>query len=156
MSISGLSSDYSGHGMSDIAQLFQRPKPPEGMEGVKPGSDELFEKITDKLISEKDKDGDGALSASEFGLDEETFNAIDSDGDGLLTKVELTEDAKQRSQEMMAKMQTMQASNSGSLMDMLGQGGQQGMSRGITSYMTQQNALLSLLSENDAAMSLLA
>ena len=156
MSISGISSDYSGSGMSEIAQMFQRPKPPEGMEGVKPGSDEFFEKITSKLISEKDKDGDGALSASEFGLDEEKFNSIDSDGDGLLTKAELTEDAKQTHQEMMAKMQTMQASNSGSLLDMLGQSGQQGMSQGIKSYMTQQNALFSLLSESDAAMSLLA
>lgn len=59
MSTSGISSDSSGYGMSDIAQPFQRPKPPEGMEGVKPGSDEFFGKITSKLISEKDKDGDG-------------------------------------------------------------------------------------------------
>jgi len=156
MSISGISSSYSAYSMSS---MFQMQKPPEEMEGVKPGSDEFFDKITSKMISDNDEDGDGALSASEVDFDEEKFSAIDSDGDGLLTKAELTEDAKQMHQEMMSKMQSMQASNSGeSLLDMLSRGeGGMALSLGLKSYSNQQTAMYSLLSgSTDTAMSLVA
>lgn len=154
MSISAISG--SSFSMSSISEMFQRPKVPEGMEGVEPGSDEFFDKITSKMISDNDTDGDGALSASEIDLDEDMFNSIDSDGDGLLTKSELTADAKKMHEKMMAQMQSMQASNGGSLMDMLGQSAM-GMSLGIKSYSNQQTAMYSLLNQSqDTALSLVA
>lgn len=154
MSISAISG--SSYDMSSISEMFQRPKPPEGMEGVEPGSDEFFDKMTSQMISDNDTDGDGALSASEVDFDEDKFNSIDTDGDGLLTKAELTADAKKMHQEMMTQMQSSQASNGGSFMDMLSQGGM-GMSLGIKSYSDQQTAMYSLLNQSqDTALSLLA
>lgn len=42
-----------------------------------------------RLIANKDSDGDGALSAEEFQIPEENFAKIDIDSNGLLTQEEL-------------------------------------------------------------------
>ena len=43
----------------------------------------------DKLIEQKDENGDGLLSPTEFGVPEEIFNKIDANADGQLDKDEL-------------------------------------------------------------------
>lgn len=57
-----------------------------------------------EMISNRDEDGDGALSEEEFGADEEVFSSIDSDGDGLISAEELQADMESRTQEFQSQM----------------------------------------------------
>jgi Ca2+-binding EF-hand superfamily protein len=50
--------------------------------------DDLEKKATE-LIKVRDKDGNGKLSAREFGGDKGVFAKLDGDGDGELSKMEL-------------------------------------------------------------------
>ena len=57
-----------------------------------------------EMISNRDEDGDGALSAEEFGVPDEIFSSIDTDGDGVISAEELQADMENRAQEMQSQM----------------------------------------------------
>jgi Ca2+-binding EF-hand superfamily protein len=57
-----------------------------------PGS---MEEMVQRLIEDKDKNGNGTLDAAELCISEEAFNQVDADGDGELTSEELVEGAEQ-------------------------------------------------------------
>jgi hypothetical protein len=48
-----------------------------------------LEKKAAEVIKVRDKDGNGKLSAREFGGDKQVFGKLDGDGDGELSKTEL-------------------------------------------------------------------
>ncbi len=53
------------------------------------------EQMAQRLIDDKDKDGNGTLSAAELCISDEAFKKVDTDGDGQLTADELIEGADQ-------------------------------------------------------------
>lgn len=57
-----------------------------------------------EMISNRDEDGDGALSTEEFGAPEEIFSEIDTDGDGVINAEELQADMENRSQKIQSQM----------------------------------------------------
>jgi len=73
-------------------------------------TEEFAEQMSSKFLSDNDADGDGQVSAEEFGLDSDLFDSIDEDGDGFLTQEELRLDATARMTEMQANMES-QATN---------------------------------------------
>lgn len=58
-----------------------------------------------EILTDRDADGDGLLSAGEMGLSGDEFKALDTDGDGLLSRDELTADFTAKRQEFEARMQ---------------------------------------------------
>jgi Ca2+-binding EF-hand superfamily protein len=81
MQITGVSSSSGG---VDVSQLMSRMKktPPSASD------------MAASLIKAKDSNGDGALSASESGLDSDQLSALDSDGNGSISLDELTTTAE--------------------------------------------------------------
>ena len=57
-----------------------------GMRGSGPPS---AAEMSERIISNKDIDGDGAINFEEFGMSQDKFNAADTDSDGLISKDEL-------------------------------------------------------------------
>ncbi len=53
------------------------------------GNGKSADQIASSIMTEKDADGDGALSLDETGLDETIFGQMDADGDGSLSTEEL-------------------------------------------------------------------
>lgn len=51
------------------------------------------EQMAQRLIEDKDEDGNGTLSAVELCISDEAFKKVDADGDGELTSEELIEGA---------------------------------------------------------------
>jgi hypothetical protein len=70
----------SVYGTSQTGQMQGPPAPPSKAE---------LEDMTDRLIQDKDSDGDGLLSAAEIDISEEAFALADTDGDGALSRDEL-------------------------------------------------------------------
>ncbi len=69
----------------------------------KPDMDEMDSRMSQDIISEKDADGDGVLSAEELGVSAENLSAVDTDGDGVVSQAELTASLKSHREEMMAE-----------------------------------------------------
>ncbi len=76
MNVSSANSSF----FSGIAQQMQRPPAPPSDASV-----------AAKVFENSDTDGDSLLSLEELGIDEDTFNSMDSDGNGSLNVSELTE-----------------------------------------------------------------
>lgn len=70
---------------------------------LKPDMDEMDSRMSQDIISEKDADGDGVLSAEELGVSAENLSAVDTDGDGVVSQAELTASLKSHREEMMAE-----------------------------------------------------
>lgn len=64
------------------------------------------EKMSKAEIQDKDSDGDGMLSLTESGLEEDVFIKSDSDGDGLLTQTEIAADIDSKIEEYVSKIQS--------------------------------------------------
>ena len=60
-------------------------------------------KMSQKIISEKDTNKDGVLSAEELGVSAANLSKVDSDGDGSVSEAELTASLKSHREEMMAE-----------------------------------------------------
>lgn len=60
-------------------------------------------KMSQSIMSEKDADADGLLSAEELGVSAENLSAVDTDGDGSVSESELTVSLKAHREEMMAE-----------------------------------------------------
>ncbi|MGE4194894.1 MAG: EF-hand domain-containing protein [Pseudodesulfovibrio sp.] len=60
------------------------------------------------IVEKDDQDGDGFLSLAETRLDEDRFNKIDADSDGLISTDELSADAEARMAEGPPPMQGME------------------------------------------------
>lgn len=54
-----------------------------------------MEEMTEHLIEEKDKNGNGTLDAAELCISKDAFQQVDTDGDGELTSEELIAGAEQ-------------------------------------------------------------
>jgi len=54
-----------------------------------------MEEMVQRLIEDKDKNGNGTLDAAELCISEEALKQVDADGDGELTSEELIEGAEQ-------------------------------------------------------------
>ena len=82
------------------------------MQGIDPGE------MAASIVEKDDADGDGMLSFEETPLDEDRFNAIDTDGDGFITADELSADMQENLAEGMsmpsAEAEAQAASASGS------------------------------------------
>jgi Ca2+-binding EF-hand superfamily protein len=61
--------------------------------------------LAEKMISEQDADGDGALSLDETKLSEDAFNELDTDGDGLVSEEELATGLQASLEQMLQIMQ---------------------------------------------------
>lgn len=94
MSISAVSGSSSSYGLAEMMQA-RRNQPPD--------PDEMAASIVEK----DDQDGDGFLSLAETPLDEDRFNEIDADGDGLVSADELSADAQEHMSEAPTGMQGM-------------------------------------------------
>ncbi len=68
---------------ANMAEGSAPPPPP-------PNSEMSTDELASSILESTDTDDDSLLSLNETGLDEDTFNAIDSDGDGSLTADELS------------------------------------------------------------------
>ena len=60
-------------------------------------------KMSQSIMSEKDANADGLLSAEELGVSAEDLTALDTDGDGSISESELTASLKAHREEMMAE-----------------------------------------------------
>ena len=72
-----------------------------GMQGMDMGK--MDTKMSQDIISEKDTDGDGVLSAEELGVSAANLSKVDTDGDGSVSESELTASLKTHREEMMAE-----------------------------------------------------
>ncbi|MBN2473509.1 MAG: hypothetical protein JXB62_02790 [Pirellulales bacterium] len=54
------------------------------------------EEVAERVISRNDKDGDGALTLAELGVDQDEFTATDTNGDGVVSQEELVARITQR------------------------------------------------------------
>ncbi|PKN09720.1 MAG: hypothetical protein CVU73_01880 [Deltaproteobacteria bacterium HGW-Deltaproteobacteria-8] len=63
----------------------------------------LDTKMSKSIISEKDTNKDGVLSAEELGASADDLSAVDTDGDGSVNESELTASLKAHREEMMAE-----------------------------------------------------
>ena len=60
-------------------------------------------KMSQSIMSEKDANEDGLLSAEELGVSADNLSAVDTDGDGSVSESELTASLKTHREEMMAE-----------------------------------------------------
>ena len=67
------------------------PKPVQASQGL-PGN---LEEMTQKLIQDKDKDGNGTLNALEICISDEAFQKADANSDGELDNKELMANARE-------------------------------------------------------------
>ena len=89
--------DANGSGSSSTDQLAALQNQ-SGIPFMQPPS-------PDKLISDKDQDGDGKLTIDESGMPKDMFNQIDTDGDGVISAKELQADMDKKKAEMDANKQ---------------------------------------------------
>jgi len=114
-----------------------------------------MEGVTDKLMTLLDKDGDSGLSLKESGLEEELFNQVDADGDGVISSQELTDALVD---ERVALMSGASNAGSASLFDSLLK--QAGMSVAMQPRQLRKalqaygaNIMVTALAENDSSSS---
>lgn len=68
--------------------------------------DEMDSKLSASIISEKDTDASGDVSAAEMGVSTSELAEFDSDGDGVLSSAELAAALKSKREKMQAQMST--------------------------------------------------
>lgn len=87
--------------------------------------DEMDSKLSASILSSKDTDSSGDLSATELGVSASQVAQFDTDGDGVLSTEELTAALKAQREQMQAQMQSemSQSSQLGMLQSTLNQGG---------------------------------
>jgi Ca2+-binding EF-hand superfamily protein len=73
----------------------------QGMQGM--DMSKMDSKMSRNIISEKDTNKDGVLSASELGVSADNLKSIDADGSGSVDESELTASLKSKREEMMSK-----------------------------------------------------
>lgn len=90
--------------------------------------DEMDSKLSASIISAKDTDKDGTVSASELGVSSSDVAEFDTDGDGVLSSAELTAALKAKREKMQASMSSEMQQNSqlGMLQSTLSGGASQG------------------------------
>ncbi len=90
--------------------------------------DERDTKLSASIISEKDTDSSGDVSASELGVSASDIAEFDTDGDGVLSSAELAAALKSKREKMQAQMssQMEQSSQLGMLQSTLGGASTQG------------------------------
>ena len=98
--------DANQDGIIDATD-FQHLFTPDTESGQSP-LQKLLEKSMQHLVEDRDQDGDGALSAEEFGGSEEEFARIDRDGDGLLNASELASDFIDRHPELAVQVELLE------------------------------------------------
>lgn len=86
MSIYGVSSSTTSSSMSEMLSQLRKAQNENASSGD----------FATSFLSDKDTDGDGALSLGETDFGEDQFNSIDSDGDGYLSSEELTAEEQRR------------------------------------------------------------
>lgn len=102
----------------------------QGMQGV--DMSKMDTQMSRNIISEKDTNKDGVLSADELGVSAANLSKVDTDGDGSVSESKLTASLKSHREEMMAE-------NGGSMPPpppsdgVQGQGGQNGDAQGVPS-----------------------
>jgi trimeric autotransporter adhesin len=74
--------------------------------------DEMDSKLSASIISEKDTDKSGTVSASELGVSSSDVAEFDTDGDGVLSSAELTAALKAKREKMQASMSSEMQQNS--------------------------------------------
>jgi Ca2+-binding EF-hand superfamily protein len=84
--------------------------------------DEMDSRLSARIVSEKDTDASGDLSASELGVSSSDLAEFDTDGDGVLSSAELAAALKSKREKMQAQMssQMEQSSQFGMLQSTLG------------------------------------
>lgn len=92
MSISAVDG-YGMSGMSEMSSAIRSPR----------GGPQDPEEFASSIMEQDDTDGDGLLSLGETPLDEDRFNSIDADGDGYLSREELSDDFESHMEELMNK-----------------------------------------------------
>lgn len=80
-----------------VAGSMKRPSKEE----IEELNTNLSESIAEKLIEEKDENGDGVLSAEELGLSDEAFAALGTDSESFATAEELANYIKSKIGEKM-------------------------------------------------------
>jgi Ca2+-binding EF-hand superfamily protein len=101
--------------------------------------DEMDTKLSASIISEKDTDSSGDVSASELGVSASDIAEFDTDGDGVLSGAELAAALKSKREKMQAQMssQMEQSSQLGMLQSTLGGASTQGTDSRTESSMDQ-------------------
>jgi len=74
--------------------------------------DEMDSKLSTSIVTEKDTDGSGDLSASELGVSAADLAEFDSDGDGVLSSAELSAALKSKREKMQAQMDSQMSQSS--------------------------------------------
>jgi Ca2+-binding EF-hand superfamily protein len=87
--------------------------------------DEMDSKLAADILSAKDTDSSGSLSASELGVSSSQVSEFDTDGDGVVSTAELTAGLKAKREKMQAQMsnQMQQSGQMGMLQASMGQSG---------------------------------
>lgn len=87
-------------------------------------ADERDSRLASRIMSSKDTDKSGGLSASELGVSQSNLTEFDTDGDGVVSQAELEAGLKARREKMQAQMQNqmMQNGQLGMLQASIGQG----------------------------------
>lgn len=116
--------------------------------------DEMDSKLSASIISEKDTDASGDVSAAEMGVSTSELAEFDSDGDGVLSSAELAAALKSKREKMQAQMSTQmeQSSQLGMLQSTLN--GSSTQASGSTEEPSLDNLIAGLFSDGaDAAVS---
>ena len=95
--------DNDGNGVIDETD-FQRMFAVDSESGTSP-LQSLIEESMQRFVEGRDEDGDGLLSANEFGGDEREFQRIDRDEDGFLSASELASDFIEQRPELAVQVQ---------------------------------------------------
>ncbi len=116
MQISTATSATSAFGAMSGAFGSQNPDPQK--------MGEMDSKLATDIMSAKDADKSGTLSASELGVSQDNLAEFDTDGDGVVSASELTAGLAARRVQMQAQMQNqmMQSGQMGMLQASMGQG----------------------------------
>ena len=87
-------------------------------------TDDMDTKLATDIMSAKDADKSGTLSASELGVSQDNVAEFDTDGDGVVSAAELAAGLKAKREQMQASMQNKMAQDGqmGMLQASMGQG----------------------------------
>jgi len=142
MQISTATSATSAFGAMSGAFGSQNPDPQK--------MGEMDTKLATDIMSAKDADKSGTLSASELGVSQDQVSEFDTDGDGVVSSAELTAGLKAQREKMQAQMQNQmqQSGQLGMLQASMGQGSQ-GAQGGDPSQMAAQMAQ-NIIAQKDA------
>ena len=133
MQISSSLSSTSGYGATSAAY------------GSK-NMDEMDAKFATDIMSSKDADKSGSLSASELGVSQDNVAEYDTDGDGQVSSSELQAALKAKREKMQASMQNQMLQDGQMGMLQASMGGMQGMDMGKMDTKMSQD----IISEKDA------